>query len=123
MKRFTLTVSTVVFSLFLLLVSPVRAQAPAASLAPSQPGKVVMIYLYALNNSYNPSFDTGGELVDGLSSKDLSIKYFRTSMVAIINFMVEKGYRVISCVAKPAPIANNFGGGLEGYMVLMEKVR
>ena len=123
MKQLVLAASTVIFALVLLLGPTARAQAPAAPTAPGQPGKVVMIYLYALNNSYNPSFDTGGELVDGMNSSELSKKYYRTSFATVVNFMVEKGYRIVSCVAKPAPIINNSGGGLEGYTVLMEKVR
>ena len=124
MKRISLAVPTVIFALILLLAPPARSQAPAAALMPpSQTGKVVMIFLYAVNSSYNPSFDTGGELVDGMNNLELSKKYYRTSFATVINFMVDKGYRVVSCVAKPAPIANNFGGGVEGYLVLMEKVR
>ena len=108
-----------VFS-FLLLVGPAYAQAPAA---PSQSAKVVVVYLYALKNSYNPSFDTGGKLVGGLNSTELSTKFFRTSAATILNFMAENGYRVAGFAAKPAPIANNYGGGLEGYTVLLEQIR
>lgn len=127
MKQIPLALSSAAIALFLTLAPPARAQAPAqapaADTAPSRPGKVVLIYLYALSNSFNPSFDTGGELVDGMNSLELSRKYYQASMATVINFMVDKGYRLVSCVAKPAPIANNFGGGLEGYTVLMEKVR
>jgi hypothetical protein len=123
MKQISLAISMAVFAFALLLAPTASAQAPAAPTAPSLTGKVVVIYLYALSDSYNPSFDTGGELVDGLNSSELSRKYYQTSFARVINFMVDKGYRIVSCVAKPAPIINNSGGGLEGYTVLMEKVR
>ena len=119
MKRIIPALIIVVFS-FLLLVPPAHTQAPDA---PIQPGHVVVLYLHALNNSFNPSFDTGGQLVGGLNSTELSAKFSRASAATIINFIVNKGYRVVGFAAKPAEIANNYGGGLEGYTVLLEKVR
>ena len=123
MKRITITVSLVICSLVLLLAPSARAQAPAVAAAISQPGHVVVVYLNALNNSFNPSIDTGGQLVGGLNSTQLSAKFTRASAATVINFIVDKGYRVVGFAAKPAPIANNYGGGLEGYTVLLEQIR
>ncbi|MFC6225733.1 hypothetical protein ACFP2F_20980 [Hymenobacter artigasi] len=123
MKRIIPALTIIVFSLFLLLAPPAQAQAPASTAAISQPGRVVVVYLYALKNSYNPSFDTGGQLVGGLNSAELSTRFFRTSAATILNFMAENGYRVVGFAAKPAEIFNNSGGGLEGYTVLLEQVR
>lgn len=82
-----------------------------------------MVYLYALNNGYNASFDTGGQTIGGLSSADLSKKFFRASAATILNFVIENGYRVIGFSATEAKTFDGTGNGLEGYAVLLEQIK
>jgi len=126
MNRLTIPFAAFLFS---LLVSTFAAEAQTSASAQAVPvasnpaGQVVMVYLYALNiSSYNPTFDIGDQLIGGLNSTELHKKFFDKSAAVILNFVEESGYRVVGFSAVPAKITNNVGG-LEGYAVLMERVR
>ena len=111
------------------LVVPVCAQttsAPSMETA-RQPGHLVLATLTASGRFLQVAFDTDGESIGGLSQAELNKNFSRTtSVAAVLNFVVQQGYRVQSLVVTQASThggTGNTGGGTDGYAVLFEKLR
>lgn len=107
----------------LFSVTPVKAQ---SSSPPTSLGKYVLVNIRGrvLSKTIAVAFDTGGEPIGGLGEAALNEKFAKVeSVAAIINYVVQNGYKVMSFSLAPGPIAQGTGGGVGFYVVLFEKVK
>ena len=121
MKQLKLILLTTLAGL-LFSVFPVKAQ---SSGSPTPLGKYVLVNIRGkvLSKTIAVAFDTGGETIGGLSETALNEKFSKVeSVAAIMNYLVQNGYKVLSFSLAPGPIAQGTGGGVGFYVVLFEKV-
>lgn len=109
-----------------LLTGSLFIYTPLTTLAQSQPvGKQVIVRIALNDEKCFASFDTDGELVNGLKEGDLGLKFSKfKSPVSVLNFMAANGYRVSSFTAVPAGTNRYGGGGMHYgiYVVLFEQL-
>lgn len=113
-----------------LLVVPAFAQTTPAVLVEiaHQPGHLVLATLNtARGRSLQVVFDTDGEAIGGLSQVELNKRFSQTtSVAAMLNFVVQHGYKIQSLSVTQASTYGGTGntcGGTDGYAVLFGRIR
>ncbi|OGX89594.1 hypothetical protein BEN47_06845 [Hymenobacter lapidarius] len=125
MKYILFSLSTL---LFLLSAPAVQAQAaaPAGSVVAAAPAAVALVQVYYTRKGFRAEFDTDGKSLGGLSQAELNEKFkVVTSPVAVINFVVQSGYRVASFSTTQAGAGADLArvSVTNGYVFLCESVR
>ena len=113
--------------LFFLSTPAVQAQAaaPASSVA-AAPAAMALVQVYYTRKGFKAEFDTDGQSLGGLSQAELNQKFkVVASPVAVINFVVQSGYRVVSFSTTQAGAGADLArvSVTNGYVFLCEPVR
>lgn len=109
---------------FAVLVPAAQAQSSPAVASPAI-GKLVVVRITDKSyRSYEARFETDGESIGGLTEDALSKRFSRVnSTAAILNFVVENGYRVLSFAPVDGEIYNGKSSGFGGFTALLERVK
>lgn len=115
--------------------APSRQLVSVPATAPATPPHLILVTINWWNNQFSGTpflmaqFDTGGQGLANLSEAELNKKYAKMSMpaspAAIINFVVQSGYRVVSFTTTQGGAGADVSrySVTNGYVFLCEQVR
>lgn len=98
-----------------------HAQTPAVAQSGASLSTQVFVRIVTSYRGWDAYFDTDGQRIGGLSEDDLKTKFTKVkSAAAVVNFMVQNGYKVAGFSSTQAGTGRGDGGGFNGYALLFE---